>query len=119
MKDMILFVYNADSGLIDGVKDYFHKIVKPGTYQCSLCALIYGNLGMNREWKEFVEDLPLPVSFLHKDEFSEEYPDEKAEFPSAYIANDPFLRPLITRSEMNNSMSLGQLIRLVKERLNR
>jgi len=38
-----IFVYNADSGPINGLKDYFHKIIKPETYECNLCAVTFGN----------------------------------------------------------------------------
>ena len=65
----IIFVYNADSGIINTVKDYFHKIVKPSTYQCNLCSLTFDNLGMKKGWKTFVDDLEPEIEFLHKDEF--------------------------------------------------
>jgi len=42
----LIFVYNADSGLLNAMKDWAHKIVSPETYPCSLCALTYNNLGM-------------------------------------------------------------------------
>ena len=35
--DKIIFVYNADSGLVNGLIDWAHKIVSPETYSCT-CA---------------------------------------------------------------------------------
>jgi len=42
MFQRLLFVYNADGGLLPGLKDMFHKILSPGTYPYSLCAVTYG-----------------------------------------------------------------------------
>ena len=50
----LLFVYNADSGKLNALKDAIHKVVKPSTYPCSLCTVTYGNLGMKRTWKTFI-----------------------------------------------------------------
>ena len=61
----IVFVYNADSGIINSVKDYFQKIVNPSTYSCNLCALTFNNTGMKKEWKGFIEDVDAKVEFLH------------------------------------------------------
>jgi hypothetical protein len=52
MPHRLLFVYNADGGLLPGLKDMFHKILSPGTYPCSLCAVTYGATAMRPEWKE-------------------------------------------------------------------
>ncbi len=38
----LIFVYNADSGLLNAINDGILKIVSPSTYQCSLCSLTFG-----------------------------------------------------------------------------
>ena len=40
----LLFVYNADGGVVERTLDYLHKLTSPATYSCSLCALTYGAL---------------------------------------------------------------------------
>ncbi len=84
----LVFVYNADSGVANVVKDFFHRIVSPDTYPCNLCAVTYSNFGMKASWKSFVENLDVPVVFLHKDEFHEEYEIERVEFPSVLVEED-------------------------------
>jgi hypothetical protein len=37
----LLFVYNADAGLVTGLLDTLHKVLSPSTYSCSLCAITY------------------------------------------------------------------------------
>ena len=69
----LIFVYNADSGWFNSLTDAVHKMVSPSTYQCSLCALTYGNVSMKKEWREFIESLPFDVLFLYKDEFIKHY----------------------------------------------
>ncbi|UCE36695.1 MAG: hypothetical protein JSW00_14425 [Thermoplasmata archaeon] len=117
MDGKLIFIYNADSGIISSVSDYFHKIVKPDTYQCNLCALTYGNLGMKTQWKDFIENLEISVEFFHKDEFKSKYPWEKAKFPSAYIFKDSELYLLIAQKDMNQLHTLDELINLVNEKL--
>ena len=40
----LIFVYNAKSGKLNALFDIAHKIVKPETYQCSLCAITHDAL---------------------------------------------------------------------------
>ncbi|GAC1368521.1 MAG: hypothetical protein NVS3B25_12480 [Hymenobacter sp.] len=74
MPQRLIFVYNADSGLLPGLKEMFHKILSPATYPCALCAVTFGATAMRPEWKEFVKSLAVPVNFWHRDEFVRAYP---------------------------------------------
>ncbi|UGV40435.1 hypothetical protein J7W08_10250 [Methanococcoides orientis] len=116
-KVSIVFVYNADSGLVNEMKDYVHKIVSPSSYGCNLCAITYGNAGMKSEWRSFVDDLPIPVFFLHKDEFDKKYNYPGASFPCAYLEKDNRLNLLITSDEMNDCSDLEDLKALVNDKL--
>lgn len=80
----LLFVYNADSGLLHELADYVHKMVSPQTYQCNLCAVTYSTTGMKKEWKPFITSLGVPVEFLHRDEFLDTY-SIKAHFPAVFV----------------------------------
>jgi hypothetical protein len=117
-KPKLIFVYNADSGIINTVTDYFHKIVKPSTYQCNLCALTFNNLGMKSVWKEFVNGLKVDVEFLHKDEFAKEYDFKDAEFPSGFLKAGNDLKLYITAEEINKCKTLDDLMDLVTEKVN-
>ena len=68
----LIFVYNADSGILNALKDGVIKIVSPSSYQCRLCGLTFGTATMKSEWRSFIDSLGLEVSFLHKDEFHEQ-----------------------------------------------
>ena len=73
----LVFIYNADSGLVNTVKDFWHKALRPSTYQCNLCQTTFGVFGAKKEWKSFIKDLGIESEFLHKDEFLEKYDVKK------------------------------------------
>jgi hypothetical protein len=119
-KECLVFIFNADSGAINSVKDFFHKMVKPSTYECNLCAVTFGNFGMKKEWAEYISGLEdeVNIEFLHRDEFEEYYPEVKdAKYPSAYIEKPNGLDIFISQEEMNNVESVEELKKLVNQRL--
>jgi hypothetical protein len=115
--DKIIFVYNADSGIINAMKDWAHKIVSPETYPCSLCALTYDNLGMRRPWREFVQELGYEVEFLHRDELEEQYDIRDVPLPAAFIHHDGNLNLWINSDTMDACQSLDELQALVQTTL--
>ena len=115
-KTTILFVYNGDSDLLSGIKDSFHKILKPSTYECRLCSLTYGPLAMKRDWKSFVKNLGYEVNFLHRDEFRKRYKNN-SQLPAAFLENEKELKPFITAKEMNTCNTLQELETLVENRV--
>jgi hypothetical protein len=66
--DRLIFVYNADGGIAQGILDSVHKTLSPSTYACSLCALTYGAFTMDRRWRAWLKVLPMPAIFYHKDD---------------------------------------------------
>lgn len=118
MPQRLLFVYNADGGLLAGLKDVFHKILSPSTYPCSLCAITYGARSMRPEWREFIKVLPVPVDFLHRDEFIRDYPQWRQHtLPAAFAVDETGeLAPFITSTEMDAN-DLDGLMQLVQARL--
>mgnify|MGYP006277213555 CR=1 FL=1 len=119
-KGCLVFIFNADSGAINSVKDFFHKMVKPSTYECNLCAVTFGNFGMKKEFAEYITDIEeqIPVEFLHKDEFEELYPEAKnPKYPSAYYWDEEKLSVFISQKEMNSVESIDELTTLIDKRL--
>ncbi|HII07741.1 MAG TPA: hypothetical protein HA349_10640 [Methanotrichaceae archaeon] len=112
----IIFVYNADSGILSTAKDYVQKIVAPETYECNLCGLTYGNMGMKREWKGLISGLDTPVEFLHKDEFLKLYPQINAKYPAAFVKRGSDLDLFITAEEINECRTLDGLMDLVRRK---
>ena len=113
----LLFVYNADTGLFSVVTDYAHKILSPKTYPCNLCALTYGNMGMNKKWKEFISALKVPIVFLHRDEFVKYHAVSDTQLPAAFVKKGESITMLITSGEINECTSVDALIALVTEKV--
>lgn len=113
----LVFVYNADTGLVNSLLDLAHKLVSPATYPCSLCAITHGTR-IRPEWKEFVATLPLPTVFLHRDEFLEKYPQQAATaLPVIFVRNEAdALIPFIAAQELNQT-DLPGLMQLIQQRL--
>lgn len=118
MLQRLIFVYNADGGRLAGLKDMFHKILSPSTYPCSLCAITYGATSMQPEWHQFIKTLPVPVEFLHRDEFVRDFPQWQAHpLPAAFaVLESGELQPFISNVEMD-SADLNGLMEMVRARL--
>ena len=116
-KTTIIFVYNANSGPSNGVKDYFHKIIKPETYRCNLCALTFGNFRMKNSWRKFINSLKNDVKFIHRDEFRKQFNLKDISFPAAFIKKGEEINLLISIDEINNVKTVPELINLVKNKI--
>ena len=114
-KRELCFVYNAQSGVAHALFDYVHKIVSPVTYACSLCGLTYGNLGMHRQWADYLRALPFKTRFFYKDTLPEHLKDEK--LPAAYIVDNGDWVQVIDQVDMDGATTLDALIALCDKRL--
>ena len=117
VEPILVFVYNAESGFFEALKDGVMKIVSPASYPCRLCALTYDVAWMRPRWRRFVNNLGIEVEFLHKDEFKEKYKKEKPDLPCALIERDGELEVLINSDEMNAMETLDELMDTVEEGL--
>lgn len=114
----LIFVYNADGGVRNGLKDMVHKIVSPSTYPCSLCALTHGWFTMRPRWRRSLKSLPQPKRFLHRDEFARQYPGMAVALPAVLLAEGTAPpQVLISAAELDRLPDLADLIALVEARL--
>lgn len=110
---LLIFVYNADSGIFNSLSDTAHKIISPSTYQCNLCKITYGIINEKDEWKSFILRLPYKIKFLHRNEFNKKYPGTKEKLPAIFeISNNkPML--VISADKINKCKNLSDLKSLV------
>jgi hypothetical protein len=115
----LIFVYDMDGGLFNGITHYAHKIISPSTYPCNLCAVTNSMLGTKREWANFIRELGLTTEFLHRDEFMEAHPKaQQNSFPAVFRSSgDGDLHVLIKSSEINECHELSALISLLNDRV--
>ncbi len=108
----LVFVYNADSGLINTLIDIGHKAISPQTYECNLCDLTFGLFKEHKKWKQFREASNTEMEFLHRDEFEQKYA-RKFEYP-VILKEDNDLSVMISQAELNEIKTLDELISKVE-----
>ena len=108
----LIFVYNADSGLMNTLMDIGHKAISPQTYDCNLCGLTFGLISEHKQWKQFREASATEMEFLHRDEFEQKF-DRKFEYP-VILKQDEDLSVMIPKTELNKIKTLDELIRQVQ-----
>lgn len=109
----LIFVYNAKSGKLNALFDIAHKILKPETYQCSLCALTHDALSEKKIWSDFKARTSLELEFLHKDEFEKQY-GQTRDYP-VILENSDLLRTLIGPDELNRLRNVEELIERIEK----
>lgn len=116
----IIFVYNEDSGLFNAVAGWAHKALSPATYQCALCRITFGLTGMMVPWKSYLERLPFPVTFVHRDEFRVQFPEQATTaLPVILAERSGRTEALLSAQEINAAGGLLALLGRLEERLER
>jgi len=116
--DRIIFVYNEDSGFFNGVAGWAHKALSPDTYQCALCRITFGLTGMLVPWKSYLERLPYPVMFLHRDEFRARFPAQATlALPVILAEQAGRTEPLLTAADIRSAGGMLGLISRMDDRL--
>jgi hypothetical protein len=114
----LIFVYNADVGLVSGIIDAVHKIVSPGTYPCSLCAVTYGAVRMDPRWRAWLNAAPFAAHFYHRQDFQAAYPALAAiPLPCVLVDRNGKTDTLVTSDALAQVTTLDALIALIERRL--
>ena len=113
----LIFVYNANTGVVNTWLDIAHKIVSPKTYDCDLCTLTHGNFSEKRIWKTFRNTSLIDMEFHHKDEFLKKYKSKwlpKYTFPIILISDAQGLHPFMMPQDFKEIDSVGVLIEKIE-----
>ena len=113
----LVFVYNAEAGLVRGLMDSIHKIVSPATYACDLCAITYGLTSMNPKWRAWLKQCGIPTEFFHRADFQRSWPDARFELPAILIEDCNRLTPIIGAEAFAGIKDVDQLISVLEGRL--
>ena len=113
IKPTLLFVYNADSGLVNKLIDFTHKSLKPSTYPCSLCQLTYGTFKADPKWSAFIKGLTYEVKFMYKNEFD----SSNYELPVILFKDSSYETVLADSKALNSFETLDSLIDVIQQKL--
>jgi hypothetical protein len=111
--DRLIFIYNADGGIVQGILDSVHKTLSPATYACSLCAITYGAFTMDRRWRAWLQALPVPSVFYHKDDS----PYRDIALPVVLVERAGEVEVLASAAQLNELGSVDALIAEIEARL--
>lgn len=113
----LVFVYNAEAGLVHGFMDSIHKIVSPSTYACDLCAITYGLTAMNPKWRTWLSELDVPTEFFHRTDFRKAWPDARIALPAILLEGGHSLTPVIDADSFADIKDVDRLISVLEDRL--
>ena len=114
----LIFVYNANAGLMAGILDSVHKTVSPETYPCSLCAISYGAFAVKPRWREWLKTLPMPMHFYHRPDFHLAFPSAHSmALPLVALDRDGHLELLLDAEQLDALEDLEGLIAAMEVRL--
>ena len=114
----VLFVYNIDSSVLQSLHEYsVSGPAEPKEEICHLSTLTHSPVGMKKEWKRFLKDLPFPSRSMDKKEFSREFGARPITFPVVLFKRGTELLVLARTEEIARCQALADLITLVQERL--
>ncbi len=118
--DALVIVYNADEGLGAALFDAVHKIVRPNTYACDLCAITYGAVAMRNAWRDWLKEQPFPTEFFHRQDFARAFPAlTNLPLPAILLRDEDVLTLLIGPEQMEPNMDVESLIIAVEAALDR
>lgn len=106
----LVFVYNGNSGLVNGVLHYLHKRISPNTYPCQLCGIIYDGMSLKQEWLSFIQSAGVATEFLHRDEYIKQYGDASLAWPAVLLHDDrELLATVLSAEDFSRIDSMGEL----------
>jgi len=118
-KGSLVFVWNADAGMLNAIRDSLHKWISPETYSCKLCALTHGFSSARQDWKDFLRDFERPAYFCYRDTVQDT--GILLNFPETYplvleLRKGQWL-PLLTAEDFKEISSLEELIETLRNKI--
>lgn len=110
----LIFVYNANSGMMNAVLDSMHKIISPKTYSCALCKITYGTFTELPDWKRFREKFPGNMHFFHIDEFESKY-NTQENYPIVLSKENNEFNTVLSSERLDAMRDLDELIQFFRD----
>jgi hypothetical protein len=115
----LVFVYNANAGLIAGALDSIHKTLSPATYSCDLCAVTHGFFTMRPQWRAWLKSLPYEPEFYHRPDFRAAFPEMSDQpLPLVALVEEGRLFVLLDADALGKVSSIDELVASLEARLN-
>ncbi len=109
----LIFVYNAKNGIFNSSVDFFHKLLSPKTYPCTLSRLTNGTKKEKEAWISFLDETKQKIDFHHIDDFEERY-RTSYNYPVVVKEEDDHLRVLFSREDLDKFKTTESLIEAIR-----
>lgn len=116
MERELIFVYNANTDPLSVLVDYAHKMFKPSSYKCELCALTHHNLGERSSWKKFRKRSGVSMEFMYIRAFEEKF-NLQYNYPVILQKEENNVFLLMGKADLQKIESVEELITQLKTRL--
>jgi len=104
MNKKLIFIYNAKSDTISGIKDSIQKI-KTGKSECSLCTATWSAFNVKPSWSEKEKKIRIPFVYYHRDDMPEEVEDflkkGDIDLPTVLIKEDEKFSELVSKENLD------------------
>lgn len=115
----IIIAYNNFGGICPQLGDLCYRFFFPETYPNKLVKLTNNLVGLKKEWKDFLEELPFQKVFYHKDDVERKLEPDTFALPAIFLADSLSTVCLLTASEISHLRSLPELEAAVQLKLDR
>jgi hypothetical protein len=105
-----MFVYNAENDAWSKSMDFAHKILRPSTYPCDLCALTHGTFGERKAWSEFRAQSGVAMEFIYLKKFKEQFGELTNQAPLVLMNKGKGWTIVMERKDFQAVGSLDNLI---------
>ena len=110
----LIFIYNAESGFVNELTDFAHKIISPETYPCNLYALTYGTLTMKQKWTTYIDRLPLKPVFTYRDKLTGNIMKD-VKLPAIFLQETDNLIEVLSAAEFSSIGTMEGLIKIIDQ----
>lgn len=109
----LIFVYNAKNGIFNSSLDFFHKILSPKTYPCTLYMLTHGSAKEKDSWTKFIKGTDQNIVFNNIDDFEERY-RTSYNYPVIVREEDDQMRVIFSKEQIEKFKSTESLIEAIR-----
>ena len=109
----LIFVYNVKNGIFNSSVDFFHRILSPKTYPCSLHLLTDGSKKGKDVWTQFKATTNQKLVFHQIDDFEEHY-RTSYDYPVIVREEDDQLRIVLRKEEIAKFKSTESFIEAIR-----
>ncbi|MCH8821338.1 hypothetical protein IID23_02320 [Patescibacteria group bacterium] len=104
MNKKLIFIYNAKSDTVSGIKDSIQKI-KTGKSECSLCTATWTAFNVKPSWSEKEKRIKIPFVYYHRDDMPEKVEnfleENNISLPTVLLGEDGKFSELVSKENLD------------------